>query len=108
MFKPNNDLEALLQAAAKEPRQIPAFYKKLLESEIYILTPETSLQPRQRRSLKYKEKINVATVEFPGPGMAACVHLEEPDFRLSQGTGGLPGGRRQGRVSSCCLTRISG
>jgi SseB protein N-terminal domain len=66
MFKPNNDLEALLQAAVKEPRRIPAFYKKLLESEIYILTPEAPMRPNQRRSLKYKEKLNIATVDFQG------------------------------------------
>jgi len=66
MFKPDNDLEALMQGAAKEPKRIPAFYKKLLETEIYILTPETPVRPGQRRSLKYKEKLNIATVEFQG------------------------------------------
>jgi SseB protein N-terminal domain len=66
MFKPNNDLEALMQAAVKEPRRIPAFYEKLLESEIYILTPEAPMQPNQRRSMKYKEKLNIATVDFQG------------------------------------------
>jgi len=66
MFKPDNDLEALLQGAAKDSRRIPAFYQKLLESEIYILTPETPMRPGQRRSLKYKEKLNIATVEFQG------------------------------------------
>ena len=66
MFKPNNDLEALMQAAVKEPRRIPAFYEKLLASEIYILTPDAPMQPNQRRSLKYKEKLNIATVDFQG------------------------------------------
>ncbi len=66
MFKPDNDLEALMHAAVKDPRRIPAFYRALLVSEIYILTPETPMQPSQRRSLKYKEQINVATVEFQG------------------------------------------
>jgi len=61
MFKPDNDLEALMQGAV-----IPAFYRKLLETEIYILTPETPMQPGKRRSLKYQEKLNVATVEFQG------------------------------------------
>ncbi len=66
MFEPKNDLEALMQAAVKEPRRIPAFYKKLLETEIYILTPETPMTPGQRRSVKYKEPLNIATVEFQG------------------------------------------
>jgi hypothetical protein len=66
MFKPDNDLEALMQGAAKEPRRASAFYKKLLESEIYILTPDTPMRPGQRRSLKYKEPLNIATVEFQG------------------------------------------
>lgn len=66
MFKPDNDLEALMQAAARDPARIPAFYKRLLETEIYILTPEAPMRPGQRRSLKYKEKLNVATVEFQG------------------------------------------
>ncbi len=66
MFKPDNDLEALMQGAGRDPRRIPAFYKKLLETEIYILTPETPMRPGQRRSLKFKEKLNIATVEFQG------------------------------------------
>jgi hypothetical protein len=66
MFKPDNDLEALMQGAVKDPNRIPAFYRKLLETEIYILTPETPMQPGKRRSLKYQEKLNVATVEFQG------------------------------------------
>ena len=66
MFKTDNDLEALMQGAVKDSRRIPAFYKKLLESEIYILTPETPMQPGKRRSMKYQEKLNVATVEFQG------------------------------------------
>ena len=66
MFKPENDLEALMQGAVKDPERIPAFYRKLLETEIYILTPETPMQPGKRRSLKYQEKLNVATVEFQG------------------------------------------
>ena len=66
MFKPDNDLEALMQGAVKDPGRIPAFYRKLLETEIYILTPETPMQPGKRRSMKYQEKLNVATVEFQG------------------------------------------
>lgn len=66
MFKPQNDLEALMQAAVKDPRRIPAFYRKLLDTEIYILTPETPMQPGRRRSVKYKEPLNIATVEFQG------------------------------------------
>jgi hypothetical protein len=66
MFKPHNDLEALMQAAVKDPNRIPAFYKTLLQTEIYVLTPETPVKPGQRRSIKFKEKLNIATVEFQG------------------------------------------
>ncbi len=66
MFEPENDLETLMQAAAKDPGAVPAFYKSLLESEIYILTPETPMEPGRRRSMKYDEKINVAIVEYQG------------------------------------------
>lgn len=66
MFEPQNSLEALMQAAAKDPGIAPAFYQALLETEIYLLTPEAPMTPGRRRSLKYQEKLNVATVEFQG------------------------------------------
>lgn len=66
MFEPENSLEALMQAAGKDPGVVPAFYRALLETEVYVLTPEVPMQPGQRRSLKFQEKIDVATVEFQG------------------------------------------
>ena len=66
MFEPENSLEALMQAAGKDPGVVPTFYRALLETEIYVLTPEVPLQPGRRRSLKFQEKIDVATVEFQG------------------------------------------
>ena len=66
MFEPQNDLEALMQAAVKDARRTPAFYKTLLETEIYILTPEAPMKSGQRRSIKFREKLNIATVEFQG------------------------------------------
>jgi SseB protein N-terminal domain len=66
MFEPQNDLEALMQAAVKDARRISAFYKTLLETEIYILTPEAPMKSGQRRSIKFREKLNIATVEFQG------------------------------------------
>jgi hypothetical protein len=51
-------------AAAKDPGAIPAFYRTLLETEIYILTPEAPMKPGRRRSMKFQEQINVATVDF--------------------------------------------
>lgn len=66
MFKPENQLETLMQAAVKDPAAIPEFYKTLLETEIYILTPEAKMEPGRRRSLKYREKLDVATVEYQG------------------------------------------
>jgi hypothetical protein len=66
MFKPENDLERAMQEAVRDPAKIPDFYKTLLESEIYVLTPEAKLEPGRRRSLKYLEPLQVATVEFQG------------------------------------------
>jgi hypothetical protein len=66
MFEPENNLEALMQAAGKDPSVAPSFYRALLETEIYVLTPETPMQPGRRRSLKFQEKINIASVEFQG------------------------------------------
>jgi len=66
MFEPENSLEALMQAAGKDPGVAPTFYRALLETEIYVLTPETPMQHGRRRSLKLQEKINIASVEFQG------------------------------------------
>src|SRR4029077_8809938 len=66
MFEPVNALERLMQSAAWVPAKIPDFYSALLDSELYILTPETELEPGQRRSLKLHEEVSVATVEFKG------------------------------------------
>ena len=66
MFEPENKLEKLMQAAVKDPGVVPEFYRALLETEIYILTPEAKLEPGRRRSLKYQEKLNVATAEYQG------------------------------------------
>ncbi len=66
VFEPENRLEALMQAAGKDPDVVPAFYQALLETEIYVLTPEAPMKPGRRRSLKFQEKISVATVEFQG------------------------------------------
>jgi hypothetical protein len=66
MFVPINQLETLMQSAASNPDKIPDFYRALLDSELYILTPETELETGRRRSLRPSEKINIATVEFKG------------------------------------------
>jgi hypothetical protein len=66
MFEPENSLEALMQAAGRDPGIVPRFYRALLDAEIYVLTPEAPMKPGRRRSLKFREKINVATVEFRG------------------------------------------
>lgn len=67
MFEPQNSLESLMQAAAQDEAAAPAFYKALLEAQIYILTPEAPMATgTQRRTLKHDEKINVATVEYQG------------------------------------------
>ena len=45
MFEAVNRLEKLMQAAAADPTKIPDFYRALLVSELYILTPEAELEP---------------------------------------------------------------
>jgi SseB protein N-terminal domain len=62
----------------------------LLDSELYILTPEAELEPGQRRTLELHEKISVATVEFKGktwhPAFTAperiSAYLKEPETCL--------------------------
>lgn len=66
MFKPENDLERAMQAAAGDPALVPDFYRILLDSEIYVLTPEAKMEPGRRRSLKYLEPLSVATVLYQG------------------------------------------
>ncbi len=86
-FEPENNLETLLQAAAKNPSFTGAFYKTLLKSEIYILTPDAPMQPGQRRQLKYEERLNVASVEYQGmqwhPAFTSkariAAYLKEPE-----------------------------
>jgi hypothetical protein len=66
MFEPENSLEALMQAAGKDPSVVPTFYRTLLDADIYVLTPTVPMRPGRSRSLKFQEKINVASVEFQG------------------------------------------
>ena len=90
MFEPVNRLEKLMQAAASDAKNIPAFYRALLDSELYILTPEADVAPGERRSLKPKEKLNVAQVEFKGlkwhPAFTSkeriSAYLKEPETCL--------------------------
>ena len=90
MFEPVNRLEKLMQAAASDAKNIPAFYRALLDSELYILTPEADVAPGERRSLKPKEKLNVAQVEFKGvkwhPAFTSkgriSAYLKEPEACL--------------------------
>jgi len=81
MFKPQNDLELMMQAATNDPGAVAAFYRKLMDAELYILTPEVPATPGRRRSLKRQEKINVATVEFQGmrwhPAFTSRVRITE-------------------------------
>jgi hypothetical protein len=90
MFEPVNALETLMQSAAADPAKIPDFYRALLDSELYILTPEAELELGGRRSLKPNEAINIATVEFQGkqwhPAFTApervSAYLKEPETCL--------------------------
>lgn len=66
MFEPENGLEALMQAAGKDPGIVHTFYQALLDTELYVLTPDAPMKPGRRRSLKFQEQLSVATVEFQG------------------------------------------
>jgi hypothetical protein len=107
VFEPENRLEALMQAAGKDPDVVPAFYQALLETEIYVLTPEAPMKPGRRRSLKFQEKISVATVEFQGlkwhPAFTSkkriSDYVKEPETCL---------GPPRAICSKCCPTPISG
>ncbi len=97
MFEPENNLEVLMQAAAKVPDMAPAFYQTLLDAEIYVLTPETPMQRGRRRTLKLQERINVATVEFQGmkwhPAFTSrkriSAYLREPETCLGAAASNL-------------------
>jgi hypothetical protein len=90
MFEPQNRLEKLMQAAASDPKQIPKFYRALIESELYVLTPDADVSPGSPRSLRPHEKLNIATVEFSGlrwhPAFTAkeriSAYLKEPEACL--------------------------
>ena len=90
MFDPENDLERLMQAAARDPGAVPAFYRALLASELYVLAPETPMTPGRRRAMKYREAINVATVAYQGltwvPAFTAksriSAYVKEPETCL--------------------------
>ena len=62
MFEPIDRVERLMQAAAADPKQIPAFYAALLDAELFVPTPEPEVGPVGRRSLKANEPFNIATV----------------------------------------------
>jgi hypothetical protein len=105
VFEPENSLEALMQAAGKDPVVAPTFYRALLDTELYILTPEVPVKPGQCRSLKSREKINVASVEFQGmtwlPAFTSkkriSDYVKEPEACLGAAA-----------CLRCCPTRISG
>jgi hypothetical protein len=81
VFEPENSLEALMQAAGKDPGIASTFYRALLDTEIYVLTPEAVVKPGRRRSLKIQERMNIATVEFQGmtwlPALTSKKHISD-------------------------------
>ena len=91
MFEPGNKLETLMQAAVGDPAKIPDFYRTLLESEIFILTPDTAVPRGSKRSLAFKERLNIATVDYQGlkwhPAFTArtriSAYLKEPETCLA-------------------------
>ena len=99
MFEPVNALETLMQSAASNPAKIPDFYRALLDSELYILTPETELEPGRRRSLKLHEKINSRDRRVQGQDMASRVYRARARIRLFERTGDVP--RSEGARSLC-------
>lgn len=56
-FIPTNKLEEILVAACTEPSARPEFYQLLLESDLFLLTPDSPAQ-EGRRTLETEEKIS--------------------------------------------------
>lgn len=56
-FKPANKLEEVLVAACTEPSARPEFYRMLLESELFLLTPDAP-QTESRRVLEAETKVS--------------------------------------------------
>ena len=91
MFEALNPLETLMEEAVRDPARAADFYRQLLDSELIVLTPGAKMEPGKRRSLKYKEAINIATVEFQGlkwhPAFTApkrvSAYVKEPETCLS-------------------------
>ena len=91
MFEALNPLEALLEEAVRDPARVDDFYRLLLDTELIILTPDAKMEPGKRRALKYKEAINIATVEYKGlkwhPAFTApkrvAAYVKEPETCLS-------------------------
>jgi hypothetical protein len=94
VFEPENSLEALMQAAVKDPDVVPAFYQALLETEIYVLTPEAPMKPGRRRSLKFQEKNQHRHGRIQGHEVAPRLHVEKTHIRLRKGARDLSWCRR--------------
>lgn len=64
IFKPANQLEEALVAACTEPSARPEFYRLLLESDLFLLTPDA---PEESGKRTLKESEMVSFVDFNGP-----------------------------------------
>lgn len=91
MFEALNPLETLMEETVRDPSRVADFYRLLLDSELIILTPGAKMEPGKRRSVKYKEALNIATVDYQGlkwhPAFTApkrvSAYVKEPETCLS-------------------------
>jgi hypothetical protein len=90
MFEPVNPLEMLMQAAAANPAKIPDFYRALLESELYILTPEAELEPGRRAIAQTQRKNQHRDRRIQRQDMASGVHRAKAHLVLSERAGDVP------------------
>jgi hypothetical protein len=91
MFEPVNPLETLMQAAAANPAKIPDFYRALLESELYILTPEAEMAQTPRKNQHRDCRIQRQE-------MASGVHRAKAHLGLSERAGDVPSSHGAGSI----------
>ena len=88
MFKPVNRLEKLMQAAAGDPKKARDFYRELVDSELYILTPDAAVAPGEDPL-----------------GVELLVRTEHFGGRLQRRSEGAAASRAGGEQHACVATQ---
>ena len=92
VFKPTNKLEESLVAACTDPSVRPEFYRQLLESELFLLTPDAP-QREGRTTLETDTKISLVNLQGPNgtflPIFTSQQRLQESVNQMGQNYGFL-------------------